>query len=214
MTTRPGRELTLHDRLSQLDFASACKLLGPAGAALIRRGGRLVPEVLEPVLVGAKRATIRFGSADVALYLSDDRPGGLHWRCSRCARACEHVGAALSAVLEDKIALGLADPPDDDWAMPGDLIARAIEERAERAQLEKMAVRSADPAVPWTDYTVTSAESGRSYRVALRSEQRGDSYCSCPDFRKNTLGTCKHILHVLEKARRRFPAAAREGVNP
>ena len=209
MTTRPGRELTLHDRLSQLDFAGACKLLGPAGAALIRRGGQLVPEVLEPVPVGAKGATIRFGSADVALYLSDDRPGRLHWRCSRCARACEHVGAALSVVLEDKIALGLAEPPDGDPAMPGNLIARAIEERTERARLEKMSVRSADSAVPWTDYTVTSAESGRSYRVALRSEQRGDSYCSCPDFRKNTLGTCKHILHVLEKARRRFPAAAR-----
>jgi hypothetical protein len=47
----------------------------------------------------------------------DGAPG--HWRCSRCARACEHVGAALSAVLEDKIALGLADPPDEDPAMPG-----------------------------------------------------------------------------------------------
>ena len=37
--TKPGRELTLHDRLSQLDFLGACKLLGPGGAALIRRGG-------------------------------------------------------------------------------------------------------------------------------------------------------------------------------
>jgi superfamily II DNA or RNA helicase len=209
VTTRPGRELTLHDRLSQLNFAGACKLLGSAGAALIRRGGQLVPDVLEPIPVGAKRAVIRFGPAEVALYLADDRTGRLQGRCSRCARACEHVGAALSAVLEDKIALGLADPPEGDPAMPGNLIARAIAERSERAKLEKMTVRSADSAVPWTDYAVTSAESGRSYRVALRSEQRGDSYCSCPDFRKNTLGTCKHILHVLEKARRRFSAAAR-----
>ena len=37
----------------------------------------------------------------------------------------------------------------------------------------------------------------------------GESYCSCPDFRKNTLGTCKHILHALEKVRRRFPDSVR-----
>ena len=33
------------------------------------------------------------------------------------------------------------------------------------------------------------------------------SYCSCPDFRTNTLGTCKHVLHVLNKTLRRFTAA-------
>ncbi len=44
--------------------------------------------------------------------------------------------------------------------------------------------------------------------MALRGWERGESYCSCPDFRKNTLGTCKHILHTIEKARRRFPGAA------
>ena len=45
--------------------------------------------------------------------------------------------------------------------------------------------------------------------MALRGEERGQSYCSCPDFRTNTLGTCKHILHVLDRVRRRFPAAVR-----
>ena len=45
--------------------------------------------------------------------------------------------------------------------------------------------------------------------MALRGWERGQSYCSCPDFRKNTLGTCKHILQGLDKVRRRFPVAAR-----
>lgn len=206
--TKPGRELTLHDRLSQLDFLGACKLLGPGGAALIRRGGQLEPDALTPIPVSATRAVIRIERADVALWLADDRPRRLRWQCSRCGSACEHVGAAFSAVLEDKVALGLAEPPAEDTTTPGGLVARAIAERAERARVEKMVVRSTDPTAPWTDYAVTSAESGRTYRVALRSDQRGDSYCSCPDFRKNTLGTCKHVLHVLHKARRRFPAAA------
>lgn len=35
-------------------------------------------------------------------------------------------------------------------------------------------------------------------------------YCSCPDFRKNNLGTCSHILLALEKVRRRFPDSVRD----
>src|SRR5262249_57672786 len=50
---------------------------------------------------------------------------------------------------------------------------------------------------------------GKWERVGRRGWRPGESYCSCPDFRKNTLGTCKHILHALEKVRRQFPESAR-----
>jgi len=207
-----GSALTLHDRLSQLSFLDACKLLGPGGAAVIRRGGALDIDVADQVSATGKRFELRVPrpagpDAVVAMWLADDRLRRLRWRCSACTGVCDHVGAAFSTVLEDKVALGLAQPPLESVEDPRDLVARAIEERAERARIEKPAVRSADSSTPWTDYTITSAESGRSYRVALRSEERGDSYCSCPDFRKNTLGTCKHILHLLHKVRRRFPRA-------
>ncbi len=49
--------------------------------------------------------------------------------------------------------------------------------------------------------------SGKSYRVALRSTERGLSYCSCPDYRTNTLGTCKHILYGLRAIKRKFSPA-------
>ena len=213
-TRKPDHALTLHDRLSQLTFEAACKLLGPRGAQLIRRGGQVEIDPLDAVPRDAKRFELRIpaprgNAATVTLSLSSDRRRRLHWRCSACTSPCEHVGAAFSVVLEDKITLGLAEPPPEIDDGPSDLVERAIAERAERARSEKMSLRAADPARPWTDYTVTSAESGRSYRVALRSENRGDSYCSCPDFRKNTLGTCKHILHVLDKVRRRFRAPVR-----
>jgi hypothetical protein len=78
------------------------------------------------------------------------------------------------------------------------------------AREEKMEVRvlDGDPSSAWCDYLVTSRLSGRSYRVALRGTERGESYCTCPDYRENTLGTCKHILHVLIKVRRRLGADA------
>jgi hypothetical protein len=42
MTTRPAEELTLHDRLSHLTYAQACRLLGPRAKELLRAGGALV----------------------------------------------------------------------------------------------------------------------------------------------------------------------------
>ena len=68
-----------------------------------------------------------------------------------------------------------------------------------------MTLRSLDPDRPWTDYTITSQQSGKTYRVSLRGFEPGQSYCTCPDFRTNHLGTCKHILHAQAKIKKRFP---------
>ncbi len=89
----------------------------------------------------------------------------------------------------------------------GELFERALAERRKRAEQESMTVRASKADTPWTDYVVTSAGSGKTYRVALRGTETGISYCSCPDFRTNHLGTCKHILHVIQKIRRKFSAA-------
>ena len=111
------------------------------------------------------------------------------------------------------MALGLAAPPRVRVPVESlgeqELVEHAIKERTERAQDEKMALSSSEPTRLWTDYTITSRVSGKTYRLALRGWQRGESYCSCPDFRTNTLGTCKHILHALRKLERRFPASVR-----
>jgi SNF2 family DNA or RNA helicase len=84
-------------------------------------------------------------------------------------------------------------------------LRRATADRQERAAKEKMTLRSLDPDRPWTDYTITSQQSGKTYRVSLRGFEPGQSYCSCPDFRTNHLGTCKHVLHALDKIKKRFP---------
>ena len=67
------------------------------------------------------------------------------------------------------------------------LIKQALADRTEKAQKEKMRLNSMNPLELWTDYIITSYGSGKSYRFALRGWEPGESYCSCPDFRKNTL---------------------------
>lgn len=68
----------------------------------------------------------------------------------------------------------------------------------------------------FSEFLVTNPESGGTYRVAIRGEEPGCNYCSCPDFSVNTLGTCKHIEFTLAKLKRKRGAktAFREGFRP
>jgi len=211
--TKTRDDLTLRDRLSRLSFTQACKLLGEDGKRLIRQGGQYEIDIDDHVSMDAQAFRLRLPECVVTIALAMDARQRLRWSCTMCSNACEHVGAALSLILEEKTALGLAAPPVEREPVESlseeELIDQALEERRERAKGERMRVTSTEPKKLWSDCTVTSALSGKTYRVALRGWERYESYCSCPDFRKNTLGTCKHILNALAKAKRRFPASAR-----
>jgi len=141
-------------------------------------------------------------TAVVTIQRATNERDCLCWKCSVCHKACEHIGAAFSLVLEDKMALGLAAAPSERIPLESlrddKLIEQAPREREERSRSEKMVLRSVHSNKLWTDYTVISAVSGKTYRLALRGWERGESFCSCPDFRKNTLGTCKHILNAAQ----------------
>ena len=195
-------------------------MLGPKGKELLLEGGKFELDPDGQVMKSPDMWTVhvsppKIGSGGVLVFFSldDSAQRRLRIRCSQCDNPCTHQGAALSLILEEKTPLGLAKPPEERMpleALPEKaLVARAIEERRERAKTEKMRMASEDPETPWTDYLVTSMESGKTYRVALRGWEPGESFCTCPDFRKNTIGTCKHILHSLEKIKRKFRVAER-----
>ena len=140
MTTKKDGELTLKDRLSRLSYVQACKLLGAEGRQLIQREGKHDVILDDQVTLGNDRFRLSLPDAVTTITLSSDARQRLRWNCTACTTACDHVGAAFSVILE-----------------------------------EKMALRSMEPAKPWTNYTLTSTASGKSYRVALRGEQRGEA---------------------------------------
>ena len=146
--------------------------------------------------------------ATVIINEMTNKPNGLNLTCDQCATRCEHIAATLMLVLEDKLALGLSAPPDPREPIENlteeELLRRAIADRQERAADEPMTLKSMNSETPWTDYTVTSRNSGKTYRVSLRGRDPGQSFCSCPDFRSNRLGTCKHILNALAKMKKKF----------
>lgn len=51
----------------------------------------------------------------------------------------------------------------------------------------------------FSDFSVFNPISNKTYKVAIRSEKPGLNFCTCPDFKVNLLGTCKHIEHLLYK---------------
>jgi len=206
--------INLKDKLSHLTYRQACKLLGPQGDKLIRSGGKYGIDITDQVTLTRDLFSLSLDGAVVTIRLDPEKNQRLNFQCNTCTRACEHLGAAFSLILEEKLSLGLAAPPPErvpiESLTDDELVTQAIEERAERARKEKIRVKSFNSKELWTDYAVTNASSGRTYRVALRGWERGESYCTCPDFRKNTLGTCKHILHVIDKVKSRFNKALRE----
>ena len=84
------------------------------------------------------------------------------------------------------------------------LIEEQIQIRKKRAVDEDFKIRKTGKEKIFTDYMVVSP-SKKTYRVAIRGFERGDNYCSCPDYASNTLGTCKHIEAVLNRLQKRVP---------
>lgn len=95
-----------------------------------------------------------------------------------------------------------------------------IDIRRQRGRLSQFAIENLGKNRVFSEYRVTNPESGGQYTVVIRSYDTGDNTCTCPDFRSNTLGTCKHIEAVLDRAqadgepvRRRRAAVTRPEVD-
>ena len=50
----------------------------------------------------------------------------------------------------------------------------------------------------FSDYRVINNPKNTAYRVSIRGFNTGENFCECPDFKINTLGSCKHIIAVLD----------------
>ncbi|MDZ4850173.1 MAG: DEAD/DEAH box helicase [Pirellulaceae bacterium] len=213
--SQPSKRRDIRNRLGYLTCRQAERWLGQDGATKLRQGRQLrIDPTVNISIVGdtlcctVPDGSIEGGIARVTIVEKSNRTDGVQFNCDACGTTCEHIAATLSEVLESKLVLGLSEEPDPKEPIENlterELVARALADRKARAAAERMVVTPKDARTPWTDYSVTSKESGRSYRVSLRGIDVGQSYCSCPDFRTNQLGTCKHVLRVQETIEKKF----------
>ncbi|MBN9518998.1 DEAD/DEAH box helicase [bacterium] len=80
-----------------------------------------------------------------------------------------------------------------------------IDLRRQRAKSTRFTIENLGKNRVFSDFRVTNPESGGRYEVGVRGFEVGDNTCTCPDFKANTLGTCKHIEAVLEHLRDDLP---------
>ena len=230
MATKPNQQLTLRDRLSRLSHADAVRDLGPDGENLLIRGSRYHINLTHAVAFIDGGFEVRFYPESDRMpttlkplawtRISIGSGRRLRWWCSNCPVACEHVGAAFSTLLNHKLELGLSISPAGKVPLEHlsgpDLLLRAVDERrltGMREMLSLVAVESEgmdgeqnnSPChdSPWRDYIITSHDTGESHRLAIRGLKRGDNYCSCADYRNNTLGMCAHTDFALSELARR-----------
>jgi len=71
--------------------------------------------------------------------------------------------------------------------------------RRQFADKQNFSVRNIGEHPVFSDFKVYNPESGKEYKVAIRSYEFRENFCSCPDFKINELGTCKHIEFVLKQ---------------
>jgi len=106
---------------------------------------------------------------------------------------------------------GNAPPKVSRTRQPSDLTLeewqRVLRRQFGREQAFELKNLGTDPI--FSEFRVTNPQRRTSYRVTIRGARIGESACTCPDFRTNALGTCKHIEFTLAKlARRRGGKAA------
>ena len=105
--------IILRDKLAHLSYTQACKLLGPQGKQLILEGGKYEINIDEQVTFNNEHFRLSLGNAGVSILLGPRKKKRLNISCSVCPGACEHQGAALSLILEEKLTLGLSAPPPE-----------------------------------------------------------------------------------------------------
>ena len=85
-----------------------------------------------------------------------------------------------------------------------------IDLRRQRAKEGRFQIENLGKNRVFSDYRVQNPDTGGQYAVSIRGFEVGDNSCSCPDFRSNTLGTCKHVEAVLDTLREDAPEHVRK----
>jgi SNF2 family DNA or RNA helicase len=85
--------------------------------------------------------------------------------------------------------------------------------RQQIAADESFGIQRTSDGIVFGDFKVHSSKTTNTYKVALRSADNSLNFCSCPDFKINQLGTCKHIEAVLLKIKSK-PALKKQLATP
>ncbi len=104
---------------------------------------------------------------------------------------CPHQIASLFQAHEDMARLEeTVSKPGIAYTREG-MIKRVLQERFEKAKKAKYKIIFTDN--KYGEHILIN-EQEKSYKLTFHDLKQRTGYCSCPDYRKNKLGTCKHLI--------------------
>ncbi len=127
----------------------------------------------------------------------------LSFQCSCSSRldCCPHTAAALILFRikydEEKSKSSL----ESSQYTKKEMIKRVLKERQERAAKEKFEIQLTENI---HGFHKLKTEGGTTYEITIRDFDSGNGYCSCPDFKTNKLGTCKHLIFAVDYLKKKY----------
>jgi ERCC4-related helicase/predicted nucleic acid-binding Zn finger protein len=121
--------------------------------------------------------------------------------CNSAGRYCSHASAAL-VFLADKFEEETGeDTRDSEIYSQEEMIRRVMKERQERAAKEDFTVEPGENIYGFHDIKTAR---GKTYSITIRDFDTSSGYCSCPDFKTNKLGTCKHLIFAVNHIKSKY----------
>ena len=75
--------------------------------------------------------------------------------------------------------------------------------RKQFAEQQKFKLQNSGVHPIFSEFLLTNPETEKTYKISIRGDKPGNNFCSCPDYRINNLGTCKHIEFTLFKLKKK-----------
>jgi superfamily II DNA or RNA helicase len=156
-----------------------------------------------------------YGDYTIRIQLADDKPVTA-CDCPYPGNGCKHAVAALLDTRDvvrrwRQTSASIASPTvEEPYLAPEEIRQQALEDRKRRARKEAFTVTEGEML---KGEHLLETISGRQYIVTLHDPVNGQGHCNCPDFLTNRMGSCKHLIFLvnyLKKKRGFKKQAARE----
>ena len=132
--------------------------------------------------------------------------------CGSFADCCSHEAAALISIFDMYVKQDEeATSSEGEIYTRKEMIKRVLRERRERAEKEEFTIEFGDTLY---GFHKIKTQSKKVYEITIRDFETEDGYCSCPDFKTNKLGTCKHLIYAVQQIKQKYASSLSEGKKP
>lgn len=114
-----------------------------------------------------------------------------HCNCTSHVDCCPHSAAALIMLRIKYDEEAAKESTGSSKYTKKEMIKRVLKERQEKAAKENFEIILGENV---HGFHKIKTGRGRIYEITIRDFATGNGYCSCPDFKTNKLGTCKHLI--------------------